>query len=79
MKLEWCVSIIMKMCSVSSKAVWPKIGAALLKIDSTGFVRMSKKDTFSWQFSQFSAEAYDFGAKTVLIFVLVKLSQAQNS
>ena len=42
--------------SVPSKAVWCKIGPAFLKIGATGFVRISEKDAFSWQFSQFSAK-----------------------
>ena len=33
--------------SVPFKAVWPKIGPALGKIGSTGFVKMSPKDAFS--------------------------------
>ena len=41
--------------SVPSKAVWPKIGQALWKIGTTGFVRMSTKYAFSLQFSLFSA------------------------
>ena len=34
--------------SVPSKAVCREIGPALWKIGSTDFVRMSKKDAFSW-------------------------------
>ena len=33
--------------SIPFKAVWPKIGPALWKIGSTGFVRLSKEDAFS--------------------------------
>ena len=38
--------------SVPAKAVCREIGSALWKIGSTNFVRMSKKDAFSWLFSQ---------------------------
>ena len=39
------------------------------KLAQQVFIRMSTKDAFSRQFSQFSAEANDFGAKTLLFFV----------
>ena len=61
------------------KVVCRKIGPALWKIGSTDFVRMSKKDAFSWQFSQFLAKANDFGTRTPPILSnLIKLAQAQK-
>ena len=63
--------------SVTSKAVCRKIGPALWKIGSTDFERTSKKDAFSRQFSQFSAKANDFGARTPPILSnLVELALA---
>ena len=65
--------------NVPSEAVSPKIGPALWNVDSTGFVRMSTKDAFSWQFSQFLAKANVFGARILLILSnSVKLAQAQK-
>ena len=67
------------MCSGPSKAVCREIGPALWKIGSTDFLRMSKKDAFSWQFSKFSAKANDFGARTPPILSnLGELAQAQK-
>ena len=49
---------------VPSKAVCCEIGPAFWKSGSTDFVKMSKKDAFSWEFSPFLAEANDFGTRT---------------
>ena len=56
-------------------ANWP----STLKNWLTGFVMSTgTKDAFSWQFSQFSAIANDFGQRTLQILSnLVKLAQAQ--
>ena len=65
--------------SAPSKAVCREIGPALWKNGSTDFVRMSKRYAFSWQFSQFSAKANGFGARTSQILSnLVKLALAQK-
>ena len=62
-------------------AVCREIGPALWKKNSGSpyFVRMSKKDAFSWQFSQFSAKANDFGPRTTPILSnLGEMAQAQK-
>ena len=65
--------------SVPSKAVCREIGSTLWKIGSTDSERMSKKDAFTWQFSQLSATDDDFGARTPpILSKLVELAQAQK-
>ena len=44
----WCVCERGDTSSVPVKGVCHEIGPALRKIGSTDFVRMSKKDAFSW-------------------------------
>ena len=54
--------------SAGGSQCWTKIGPALWKIGSTGFVRICTNDAFSWHLTQFSAKADDFDIRTLLIF-----------
>ena len=76
--VHWCCTLALS--SVFFKAVCCKIGPTLWRTGSTGFVKMSRKDAFSWQFSQFLIKANDFGAKTLLILSnFIELAQAQKA
>ena len=60
--------------SVPSKALCPKIGSALWKID---FLKMCKKDAFFCLNQPISAETTISGSKALLT-LLSKLAQAEN-